>query len=115
VQGENWFSSSLLDLRCGYGALLEDLRRRFDDEEYLGCDVSASMIKAVRKRHGQDPLVQFSLSSEPCTVSDKSSASGTFNVRLEHNDDQWQAHLETTLVTLNGTSAKGFAFNYLTS
>jgi SAM-dependent methyltransferase len=108
-------SFSLLDLGCGYGALLEYLRSRFDDVEYLGCDLSADMIKAARKRHGQDLLAQFSLSSEPCTVSDYSIASGIFNVRLQHNDDQWQAYLESTLDTLNRTSTKGFAFNCLTS
>ena len=108
------YSFSLLDLGCGYGALLEYLRSRFDDVEYLGCDVSADMIKTARKRHEQDFLARFYVSSEPCTISDYSIASGIFNVRLGYNDDQWQAYLETTLDMLNRTSTKGFAFNCLT-
>lgn len=107
--------SSISDLGCGYGALLDYLRGRFNDIEYRGCDVSIDMIEAARKRHGGDVYAQFSLSSVPPAESDYGIASGIFNVRLNRNDEQWQAYLETTLDTLNNSSTKGFAFNCLTS
>lgn len=108
-------SFSILDLGCGYGALFDYLRTRFNDVEYLGCDVSTDMIEAARKRHDGYACAQFSLSSEPPSVSDYGIASGIFNVRLNRNDDQWQVYLETTLDSLNNSSTKGFAFNCLTS
>jgi SAM-dependent methyltransferase len=106
---------SLNDLGCGYGALLDYLRAQFRAINYYGCDVSAEMIEAARRRHPSDASVHFSRSAEPPLLSDYGIASGIFNVRLRRSDGEWRIYLESMLDVLNRTSGKGFAFNCLTS
>ena len=113
IEGEEPFS--LTDLGCGYGALLEHLRKKGAPATYLGYDVSASMIKAAQARFKGDPGARFFASGEPRESTDYAVASGIFNVRLHHNVDEWWNYLTATLDRLNRAADKGFAFNCLTS
>jgi len=107
-------SFSVNDLGCGYGALLDYLRARYDDVRYTGYDVCADMVAAGRARHADVPNARFLAASEPLEPADYGIASGIFNVRLDCADARWLAHIEATLDALDRTSRLGFAFNALT-
>jgi SAM-dependent methyltransferase len=106
---------SINDLGCGYGALLDYLRGRKIDCEYVGIDVSQEMISAASDRHALTPHARFINSAEPDILADYGVASGIFNVRLKRTDDEWYDYLQSTLDILDRTSRYGFSFNCLTS
>lgn len=106
---------SLLDLGCGYGAMLEFLEARHGGLVYHGVDISEEMVLAARSRHAANQAAHFSSILSPNTLVDYSVASGIFNVRLRHTDADWEEHLLTTLDLLNASTRLGFAFNCLTS
>lgn len=103
------------DLGCGYGALYDYLKPRYQDFVYEGCDVSADMIHAAQGRYVNNPNTHFTVTSQPSEMADYGISSGVFNVRLGRGDDVWRAYLEDTLDVLDCTSRLGFAFNCLTS
>lgn len=108
-------SFSLNDLGCGYGAMFEYLASSGRSIKYYGYDISADMVAAAEARFTDDPRACFFVASEPTETADFGVASGIFNVRLDHNDDEWLEYLKGTLDALDRTSTKGFAFNCLTS
>ena len=105
---------SILDIGCGYGILVDYLRKMFKKYEYVGIDISKEMIAAARTRYTGDHSVRFHLSSKPSIFVDYGVASGIFNVRFKHNEDDWWAYILDTLDQLHATTLKGFAFNCLT-
>jgi len=106
---------SINDLGCGYGALSDYLRTKYQDFAYAGCDVSNGMILAAQARHAASPSTQFFVAVAPPEIADYGIASGIFNVRLGRSDAEWLDYLEATLDVLDRTSRQGFAFNCLTS
>lgn len=106
---------SLNDLGCGYGALYDYLTSRYENYVYSGCDVSDDMIRVAETRYARETNLLFTVAGEPQAMADYGIASGIFNVRLGHSDEQWREHLQATLDILNRTTKKGFAFNCLTS
>ena len=108
-------SFSLNDLGCGYGALFDYLRSRYQNFTYTGYDVSKDMILAARARYTTDPDAKFIAAKVPLGTADYGIASGIFNVRLGHGDAEWWDYFQETLDVLDRTSRHGFAFNCLTS
>lgn len=108
-------SASLLDLGCGYGALLPHARARGFRGAYLGTDVSEAMVEAARGLNGADPDARFELGQVPAEPVDYAVASGIFNVRLSHDTAAWQAYMEETVGAMDAGTRRGFAFNCLTS
>lgn len=106
---------SLNDLGCGYGALLNYMRDRQSNFEYLGVDVSQEMIQVAGHRNATDVRARFITAAEPDKVADYGLASGIFNVRLGRTDAEWFDYLQNTLDILDKTSSRGFTFNCLTS
>jgi SAM-dependent methyltransferase len=106
---------SINDLGCGYGALSDYLRTKYQDFAYAGCDVSSDMIFAARSRHAKSPHVQFVVAAAPPAMTDYGIASGIFNVRRGRSNAEWLDYLKETLDVLDRTSQHGFAFNCLTS
>lgn len=106
---------SLVDLGCGYGALYDYMSVKMGHFSYSGYDISAPMIEAARLRCKDADGAQFHIGSVPAAAADFAVASGIFNVRLEHGDDEWRKFLHDTLDVLDGVGRKGFAFNCLTS
>lgn len=49
--GDDGRRPSLLDVGCGYGALLDQMKARDVDLEYMGIDVCTEMVGAARQRH----------------------------------------------------------------
>ena len=112
IEGKSDFS--IIDVGCGYGALVDYLRKIFKNYEYIGIDISEEMIIHAQARYGQDDSTKFHTLAMSPTGADYSVASGIFNVKLKHNEDEWWNYLTTTLDRLNETSDKGFSFNCLT-
>lgn len=108
-------SFSVNDLGCGYGALLDYLAQNYQRFSYCGMDVSADMIEAAERRHGDRRDCRFLNAAEPQVPADYGVASGIFNVRLDRTDAEWLNYLSGTLDLLDRTSRLGFAFNCLTS
>jgi SAM-dependent methyltransferase len=103
------------DLGCGYGALFDYLKGKGARFQYLGVDVSADMIQAASLRYQDTSEASFECAHEPSKVADFSVASGIFNVRLQRNDDEWLDYMKAMIDVLDKSSARGFAFNCLTS
>lgn len=108
-------SFSINDLGCGYGALFGYLQAKKRCFTYAGSDISESMIEAARQRYASARNAVFSISSRPEAVADFTVASGIFNVRLDHPDEEWLPYIHNTLDIMDGASSGGFAFNCLTS
>lgn len=106
---------SVNDIGCGYGAMFPFLRQRYPGLDYLGCDISADMVAAGQAEFGDGPRAAFVIGADPGRVADYGFASGIFNVRLDHSDDQWWSYIVETLDLIARTSRRGFSFNCLTS
>lgn len=104
------------DLGCGYGALYEYLQNRsYRLGAFHGYDISAPMLEQARQRIGRADGVTLHQTSTLGSDADYSFASGIFNVRMDANEEAWTAHILATLDNLHERSARGFAFNLLTS
>lgn len=105
---------SILDIGCGYGALIDYLHENYANYRYLGIDVSKEMIDSAKMRYVENNSAQFCHSDLSPIRQDYAVASGIFNVRLTRGDDEWWSYLVNTLDHLNDMSEKGFSFNCLT-
>ena len=103
------------DIGCGYGALFDYLQEAYPSFDYCGLDVADAMIQAARAQHQEQPQAYFRQGTQPPHPQDYSIASGIFSVCLDTPAPQWLEYIHETLVTLDASSKKGFAFNCLTS
>jgi len=107
--------ASILDVGCGYGALLPFMRARGFTGHYRGIDIASEMIRAARTLHGMDAAAKFDIGAVPSDIADYAVASGIFNVRLTHDESSWRAYVLDTIAAMDRLSLRGFAFNCLTS
>lgn len=104
------------DWGCGYGAMFGflDALPGGGLREYIGYDISQEMIDAARAQC--DPArSRFVLGSGVTEEADYSFVSGTFNVKMEASDAEWDAYVKSQLAAIFAKSRKGMAFNLLTS
>jgi len=106
---------SINDLGCGYGALNTYLKKNHEEFSYSGFDISKDMIKAAKELNPENHRTRFIESSKPDKTADYTIASGIFNIRLDHPDNEWLTYIKETLHLLNNKSHLGFSFNCLTS
>ncbi len=102
---------SILDYGCGYGSLIEYLKSRFKEFEYLGYDVSEEMIVKAKSIF---PNYKFTTILDNNLKFDYVIASGIFNVKLETTDNEWLKYILQIVHQMNQLSTKGFSFNILT-
>ncbi|MET4038358.1 SAM-dependent methyltransferase [Bradyrhizobium sp. RT6a] len=111
------FSSafSLNDLGCGYGALVSYLGRRHlhPPIDYLGIDVSASMVRQARQLWDGRARVTFVHGHIVPRTADYALASGIFNVELGQPREEWEKFIRESLDNLHETSRRGFAVNFM--
>lgn len=105
---------SLNDVGCGYGALLDYLLEQGERCDYLGVDISPAMIEKALELHRCQAGCRFLVGERVDRSADYTVASGIFNVKLAASPELWREHVLQTLVALNATSRRGFAFNCLT-
>lgn len=106
---------TVLDLGCGYGALLDYLSDRYANFEYVGIDISPEMIRVATEAHTDKPHARFAMAVEPGEKFDFAIASGIFNIKMDAQDSQWTNHVQQTLTFMNECSKRGFSSNFLTS
>jgi SAM-dependent methyltransferase len=107
---------SILDFGCGYGALVDYLRKNnFQNFKYFGYDISPEMVKVAKQKFSNDNYVfATELNQFQNWEFDYCIANGIFNVRLDISDSNWKEYILNTLNDINRLSKKGFAFNILT-
>jgi hypothetical protein len=91
------------------------LRERGAEVVYRGFDLSASMLEHARREHSAPPDIAFVSDESELEPADYTVASGIFNVKLRTPVEEWREYVLDTLKTIASLSAKGFAFNVLTS
>ena len=107
--------ASLLDVGCGYGALLNTMRERGLAFHYRGFDLSAGMVAAAEARHESDDHCAFTTDPEALRPATYAVASGIFNVKLQHGEAEWRDYVLAMLASLDAASERGFAFNMLST
>jgi SAM-dependent methyltransferase len=113
VESESTGRFSLLDFGCGYGSLLDYLKKLNKNTHYFGYDISEEMLKKAAENHSKKDVWLNKL-DEHFKV-DYVVASGLFNVKLNQNTQDWENYIVETLDYFDKISNKGFAFNILTS
>lgn len=103
------------DWGCGYGAMYTYLKARWGTAlaGYTGYDIAPQMVDEAR-RQVTDPAARFVLGSDEVAEADYTFVSGTFNVKLESSDEEWDAYVKGRLEALFAVSRRGLAFNLLT-
>jgi SAM-dependent methyltransferase len=107
--------SSLNDFGCGYGALVTFLRQRGSQCRYTGFDISESMIAEGVSLHAGDTLTRFTRSLDEVNRAEITVASGVFNVKQHHRENDWEEYVLENVGVMNQMSDRGFAFNMLSS
>jgi SAM-dependent methyltransferase len=107
---------SLNDVGCGYGALLDYIRKRRANAlvNYLGLDVTPAMIAQAKELHRDRQNTNFIVARSSPRTADYSIASGIFNVKLDLPFGAWESFVAVTLRSMHATSLKGFAVNFMT-
>lgn len=108
-------TASLLDVGCGFGALLPYARMHGFCGRYLGMDAAPAMVQEARRLHGSDKLARFEQGIAPDQSCDYAVASGIFNVRLTYDTARWQTYMEEMVTLMHHSARRGFAFNCLSS
>ncbi len=106
---------SILDYGCGYGTLFQHLQSKCDNFSFTGFDLSEAMLDSARELQGESPCCQWVSSLSETAQFDYIVASGIFNVRMEHTDEEWLAYIKSILEEFHKRASKGFSFNILTS
>lgn len=110
------------DLGCGYGALLTYLcekKTTLGISHYTGYDISEEMLSKAKSllfhRPLYQPFVEWIHGDQMIQLADYSFASGIFNVKFQEETSNWIEYILATLKNLSEYSARGFAFNLLSS
>lgn len=106
--------TSVLDLGCGYGDFLTFLRERGYSGRFAGYDISAEMIAAACRLHGEAEDRAWRVGAEPDESADFAIASGIFNVKGDVPAREWSDYVHRTIDVLARAGRRGFAFNVLT-
>jgi SAM-dependent methyltransferase len=106
---------SLNDFGCGYGALVNHLRRDGRPFDYCGYDAAPAMIDAARERHSELSGCVFTTDRTSVKPREYTVASGVFNVKLDASAPLWWDYVRTELDAIAAMSLRGFAFNLLTA
>ena len=102
------------DFGCGYGALFDYLADKpiMKNAYYIGTDISSQMITAARQKV-DDPRAEFRRHLLAVDVADYTLVSGTFNMHLGQDEDEWEAYIKESLMQLWSKTRLGLAFNML--
>ena len=113
IQGKEPFSIN--DYGCGYGALVDFLRKQGLTFTYAGFDLLQPMVTAAQGKYGADPALTFTADETLLPVADYTVLSGIFNVKQNVSETAWRDYMIDILHRVDQMSKQGFAFNALTS
>jgi SAM-dependent methyltransferase len=106
---------SLNEFGCGYGALVDYLLQRGWQFTYAGYDLVEASVRMARSLHPDSSRYFFSTHQAELPVSDYTTASGIFNIKLDTSPQAWTEFILATLHEMNQLNKRGFSFNCLTS
>jgi SAM-dependent methyltransferase len=106
---------SVLDYGCGTGDLLRWLRTQGVSCSYTGFDLSDRMVREASTAHSATDCATFTSAEHRLSPADFVFASGIFNLRFGSPDEEWHEYVVRTVDRLRRLSARGFAFNLLSS
>ena len=111
---DNSNTISIHDFGCGYGALFEYLADKpiMKNAQYIGTDMSSQMITAARKKI-DDPRAEFRRHLMAIDAADYTLVSGTFNMHLGQDEEEWEDYIKASLLQLWSKTRVGLAFNML--
>lgn len=106
--------ASINDLGCGYGALYTYLSSHpiMRGGHYNGYDICENLVESCMNRI-KDPRASFYLSDRATESAHYSIISGTFNLNMNADENQWLAYIFASLQELWDNTEKGMAFNLL--
>ena len=105
---------SVLDYVSGFGSLIDFLKVRDYNFDYLGYDLSSEMVRKGKELHVESN-VEFTTKEKELIVQDYVIANGIFNVKLTTPEEEWKKYILETIIELDRYALKGFSFNILTS
>lgn len=107
---------SILDVGCGYGALLERMEARGIALSYTGVDICAPMIDAARARRPDATWrVGDILASEDTAAYDFAVCNGIMTQKLTATQRDMDAFAKTLIARLFQSARVGVAFNVMTT
>jgi len=111
---DNTKNISIHDFGCGYGALFEYLAGKpiMKNAQYIGTDMSSQMVTAARKKI-TDQRAEFRRHTIAIDATDYTLISGTFNMHLGQDEEEWEAYIKASLLQLWSKTRFGLAFNML--
>ena len=110
----NFENKSILDIGCGFGDLNRVLKSKVSNYEYLGVDLTESLILKAREIYSADNIhfeVGDFLEKEFQEKFDYSIVSGIFNYKLKEMDNY--TYVQKVMEKALETSKDGFAFDFL--
>lgn len=108
--------SSVLDVGCGYGALLDYLLAKgITGIKYTGIDIVENLVEMARKRFGDSPKFEVADIMELNQEFDYVLNLGIFNVKLGSRDVEFFEHFVTPILFKMWALAKvGVAVSFMT-
>ncbi len=106
---------SLLDFGSGYGSLYGYLSRLGHDLTYYGYDILETMVEEGKNIYKDNPHCFFSSLLGNIPRVNYAVASGTFNMKMDHETREWQDFVLKNIHIMDEYSTTGFSFNLLTS
>ena len=105
---------SITDFGCGYGAFFDYLADRpvMKNSRYTGIDMSAAMIEEANARI-RDTRATFQSQLIATETADYTVVSGTYNMNLGANRDEWADYVKASLEQLWSKTTKAMGFNML--
>ncbi|KKP36918.1 hypothetical protein A2483_03630 [Candidatus Peregrinibacteria bacterium RIFOXYC2_FULL_33_13] len=106
---------SVLDYGCGKSDFYFYLKNKFPNfYSYCGVDISENMLNFSRKKLDKEKNYYLSTKIPNNKKFDFIVAIGTFTVKLNFNQKDWQKYLMDEIDKLYKVSKKGIAFNLMT-
>lgn len=105
---------SLLDFGSGFGPLFDYLIRLGHKLDYIGYDLTQAMVEKGCELHPNNLDCHFTSRIDEVPLVDYAVLSGTLNIKLDIDYDNWTRHVINCLQKMDELSQNGFSFNMLT-
>lgn len=108
-------SPSILDVGCGNGEFLNYCLGEKLTCNYQGLDITDAMVDAVNAKYGSNTALLGDIDAIDSDLSfDYVIASGTFNAKLQADDEVWRQFFYENIQKMFEKSKKGIVFNCMT-
>jgi len=106
--------ATITDFGCGYGAFFDYLKDRpvMTAGRYTGIDMSAAMIEQAKARI-DDARATFKRHLIATERADYTFVSGTYNMLMDADRDEWTDYVKASLAQLWSKTTKALGFNML--